>query len=258
MTVAVAIMAKAPRPGAVKTRLCPPLTPGEAAELGRCFLRDKIAQVRGLVGATPVLAYAPARERAVFKRLAPDFALIPQRGEDLGARLVSVLASLLGRGHPAALAIDSDTPTLPTRLLQRAVDLAASGEADVVLGPSEDGGYYLVGLRTVHRELFDGIPWSTPGVLDATLARACATGLRSVCLPPWFDVDTPDDLTRLRRALAETPHAAPATAKWGASKWPPHAGSPRPSNGLRLRTPTPPGYTTSSVRATVSPKRPIA
>ena len=213
MTIAVAVMAKAPRPGAVKTRLCPPLTPRQASALARCFLRDKIAQVRALTRASPALAYAPARARAFFARVAPDFALVPQRGGDLGARLRWALGTLLDRGYPAAIAIGTDTPTLPTALLQRAVDLAASGEVDVVLGPAEDGGYYLVGVRADHPALFDGIPWSTPAVLDATLRRARAAGLRSVCLPSWFDVDTPDDLDRLRAVLIDTPRAAPATSR---------------------------------------------
>jgi hypothetical protein len=113
MTVAVAIVAKAPRSGAVKTRLCPPLRPREAAALARCFLRDKIAQVRGLTGVTPVVAFTLTGERPMFERLASGFTLIPQRGPDLGLRLRSLLATLLRRGHRAALAIDSDTPTLP-------------------------------------------------------------------------------------------------------------------------------------------------
>ena len=213
-TVAVAIFAKAPTPGAVKTRLCPPLTARQAATLGRCFLRDKIAQVRGLTGTTPVMAYAPASERNVFERLAPDFALRPQHGRDLGERMRSALSALLHSGHRAAVAIGTDTPTLPTAWLQRAVDLAASGDVDVVLGPSEDGGYYLVGVRGDCPTLFDDVPWSTPAVLDVTLRRAGEVQLRTVLLPTWFDVDTPDDLARLRAALVETPHVAPATSRF--------------------------------------------
>jgi len=208
MTVAVAIVAKAPRSGAVKTRLCPPLRPREAAALARCFLRDKIAQVRGLTGVTPVVAFTPAGERPLFQRLAPGFTLIPQRGPDLGSRLRSLLATLLRRGHRAALAIDTDTPTLPPTLLQRAIDLTASGDVDLVLGPAEDGGYYLIGVRADHPALFHAIPWSTPSVLETTLARARAAGLRSARLSAWFDVDTPEDLARLRAALRDTPHAA--------------------------------------------------
>jgi rSAM/selenodomain-associated transferase 1 len=213
VTVAVAVMAKAPRPGAVKTRLCPPLTHAQAAALARCFLCDRIAQVRRLARASAVVAYAPPRERALFARMAPGLALVPQRGRDLGARMRSVLRALLERGHAASIAVGTDTPTLPGALLQRAVDLAASGTVDVVLGPAEDGGYYLIGVRADHPTLFEDVPWSTPAVLAATLRRARRAGLRSVCLPSWSDVDTPDDLARLRTTLARTPHAAPATRR---------------------------------------------
>jgi uncharacterized protein len=213
-TVAVAIFAKAPTPGAVKTRLCPPLTEHQAAALARCFLRDKIAQIGDLAGTTPVIAYAPAPERDVFERLAPGFALNPQHGRDLGERMRSALGALLHSGHRAAIATGTDTPTLPAALLQRAVDLAASGDVDLVLGPSEDGGYYLIGVRADYPTLFDDVPWSTPAVLDVTLRRAEEAGLRTALLPTWFDVDTPEDLARLRAALVETPHVAPATRRF--------------------------------------------
>ena len=199
--VAVAIMAKAPRPGAVKTRLCPPLVAAEAAALYRCFLLDKIAAVRALANAQPVVAYTPDDARAEFAALAPDMALVPQRGPDLGARLSTTLADLLAAGHVGAIAVDSDTPTLPREFLQQAVDCLMEPGPDVVLGPTEDGGYYLIGVRAVHRALFDAVPWSTSAVLEVTLRRAAAAGLRAVCLSPWFDVDTPDDLRRLQSAL---------------------------------------------------------
>lgn len=213
-TVAVAVMAKAPGAGAVKTRLCPPLTPREAAALARGFLRDTIAKVRGLHGATPAIAYTPDSERALFARLAPDFALVPQRGTDLGARMRSTLAALLGAGHRAAIAIGTDTPTLPAAVLARAVEHIASGDVDVVLGPAADGGYYLVGVRADHAALFAGVPWSTDAVLAITRHRAAEAGLRCALLPAWFDVDTPDDLARLRMALADTPDVAPATSRF--------------------------------------------
>jgi uncharacterized protein len=213
-TVAVAVMAKAPHAGGVKTRLCPPLSPREAAALARGFLRDRIAQARSLTGARPVIAYTPASERARFERLAPDFALVAQRGPDLGARMRSTLATLLASGHRAAIVIGTDTPTLPTTVIQQAVDRLAAADVDVVLGPAEDGGYYLIGVRADHPTLFDDVPWSTPAVLEITLGRARAAGLRTLCLAAWFDVDTPDDLSRLRDALAENPHAAPATRRF--------------------------------------------
>jgi uncharacterized protein len=199
--VAVAIMAKAPRPGTVKTRLCPPLLATEAAALYRCFLLDKIASVGRLVDARPVIAYTPDDARAEFDALAPGFALVAQDGSDLGARLHATLASLLAAGHAGAIAVDSDTPTLPGGFLQQAVDCLSRPGADVVLGPTEDGGYYLIGVRAPHRELFERMPWSTSDVLEVTRRRAAAAGLRAVCLPSWFDVDTPDDLERLRAML---------------------------------------------------------
>ena len=209
---AVAVMAKAPKAGHVKTRLCPPLAPREAAALARGFLRDRIAQVRGLRGAQPVIAYTPDREP--FARLAPDVPLVPQRGGDLGERMRALLAGLLAAGHRAAIAVGTDTPTLPAAVLQHAVDLIASGDVDLVLGPAEDGGYYLIGVRADHPSLFEDVPWSTPDVLEITRRRAVAAGLRCALLPAWFDVDTPDDLARLRAALADDPRAAPATRRF--------------------------------------------
>jgi uncharacterized protein len=200
-TIAVAIMAKAPRPGAVKTRLCPPLLAAEAAALYRCFLLDKIAAVQALSGVRPMVAYTPDEAQTEFAMLAPDFALVPQRGRDLGARLHTTLASLLAAGHPGAIAVDSDTPTLPREFLQQAVDCLTGPGPDVVLGPTEDGGYYLIGVRVANRALFDDMPWSTSAVLEITLRRAAAAGLQTVCTPAWFDVDTPDDLRRLRTVL---------------------------------------------------------
>jgi rSAM/selenodomain-associated transferase 1 len=195
-------MAKAPVAGQVKTRLCPPLSATDAAELSRCFLLDKVAQVIQVTRAEPVVAYAPDDATAVFEALAPGFRLLPQRRGDLSARLLSVLDRLFADGCDAAIMIDSDTPTLPVGLLESAVTLVGSGEHDLVLGPSEDGGYYLIGLRRLHPELFEDMPWSTPAVFEETLRRAGALGLRTAQLPPWYDVDTAVDLVRLTAELA--------------------------------------------------------
>ncbi len=208
--VALAIMAKAPRPGEVKTRLCPPLSPAEAAELYRCFLLDKVAQVRSIDGATAVLAFTPDTDRHTFETLAPGVSLLAQRGDDLGSRLLNGLDELLRGGHVAALAIDSDTPTLPTDFLRQAIDLVVEPGVDVVLGPTEDGGYYLIGMRTAWPSLFAAMPWSTAEVFPETIRRAEAQGLRVACLPCWFDVDRGDDLDRLvalvRRGAADDAH----------------------------------------------------
>jgi len=201
---AVIIMAKMPCPGQVKTRLCPPLTPGQAASLYRAFLFDKIAQVRILTAARLAIAYTPASGEDFFRDLAPDFTLIPQQGTDLGERLIHSLEYFLHLGDLGVMAIDSDTPTLPTHYLQQAIDLLTKPAVDVVIGPSADGGYYLIGIRTLHRELFVDMPWSTSVVLPETVRRAQALGLNIAWLPEWFDVDTPEDLARLRTTLSQT------------------------------------------------------
>jgi uncharacterized protein len=200
---AVAIMAKAPLPGEVKTRLCPPLSHGAAAQLYRCFLLDKFAQVNVLQRATPVVAYSPTDSRSTFEALAPaHFLLIPQRGDDLGARILSTFEQLFGQGYTQVIVIDSDTPTLPVAYLERALGLIAEGENDVVLGPTEDGGYYLIGLRQSCPELFEQMPWSTPEVFPETRRRSAQCGLTVACTEYWYDVDTPDDLTRLTASFA--------------------------------------------------------
>jgi uncharacterized protein len=206
--VGLAVMAKAPRVGAVKTRLCPPLRAPEAAELARCFLLDAVERVRSVAGARPIVAYAPIEAHAQFEEAAPGFTLIPQRGGDLGERQLHLVEEILGLGLQAALVIGTDSPTLPRECLDEAVSLVMAPDVDVVLGPTEDGGYYLIGLRAPAPELFRAMPWSTPAVLDETLARVARLGWRLALLPPWYDVDRGPDLLRLRRAAA-TPAAGP-------------------------------------------------
>jgi uncharacterized protein len=199
---AVAIMAKAPTPGQVKTRLCPPLSYEEAADLYRCFLLDKIEQVKALKQAERVIAYTPEDSKSFFEALAsPAFLFVPQTGPDLGARLINTLTQLRALGYQKVMAIDSDTPTLPVDHLRQGFALLNKPEIDVVLGPCEDGGYYLIGVREIHRELFDDMAWSSPQVLPETIRRAEAKRLKVACLPAWYDVDTPEDLQRLKISL---------------------------------------------------------
>ena len=210
MPIALVIMAKHPQAGEVKTRLCPPLTPMQAATLYTAFLADKIAQVRSIEAIIPVLAYTPATAQAFFTAAAPSFLCMPQRGADLSARLTHGFAELFALGYSGVIVTDSDSPTLPTAFLQQAVTLLGTGQTDVVLGPSEDGGYYLLGLRTLHRALFTNMPWSTAVVAQETRQRAAAKALRMAELPVWFDVDTPEDLQRIMQSLQ---HSDPAIAQ---------------------------------------------
>jgi rSAM/selenodomain-associated transferase 1 len=199
--VALAVMAKVPEAGHVKTRLCPPLTPDEAASLARCFLLDRLEQLREVADSDAMVAFAPREREAEMRALVPrEVRLIGQTGADLGARLDRVLTDLLAEGYEGAIAVDSDSPTLPTRYLIRACAEIRDGAANVVVGPCEDGGYYLIGLRAPAPALFVDMPWSTAAVTAETLARARRLGLRLALLPTWFDVDRAEDLARLRDA----------------------------------------------------------
>jgi uncharacterized protein len=135
--------------------------------------------------------------------------LLAQRGEDLGARQARLISDVLSLGHQGALVIGTDSPTLPRECLDEAVSLVMAPDVDLVLGPTDDGGYYLIGLRAPCPALFEGMPWSTSAVLPRTLDRAQRLGLRVACLPAWFDVDTKADLERLAAELAVTPGLLP-------------------------------------------------
>ena len=194
-------MAKVPGAVPVKSRLHGALGVEAATELYRCFLLDRLDALAGVRGIVPVVAFTPPEAMHVMASLAPGFQLLAQRGDDLGARLASVIDTLLGDGHAAVVATDADSPTLPMTYVERAAATLAAGEADVVIGPSDDGGYYLVGVRRPCAGLFDGVPWSTSRTRATTVARAEALGLRVSLLPSWFDVDTAEDLARLRAEL---------------------------------------------------------
>ena len=218
----MAIMVKAPAAGRVKTRLSPPFTPAEAAALARCFLLDTIDRVRALRGVRPYLAHTPASAGPTLQAMAPDFGLVAQRGRDLGVRMAGVLGDLLAAGHPGAIVVGSDVPTLPAAALQAAVDRVIDPAVDVVVGPSEDGGYYLIGMRRVHAVLFEAMAWSTSQVLAETERRARATRLAVARIPAWFDVDTPRDLERLRTSLERgeggpAPRTAAFLGAWDAA-----------------------------------------
>jgi rSAM/selenodomain-associated transferase 1 len=209
---ALAVMAKTPIPGSVKTRLTPPLTPEEASCLYSRFLRDTLELACRVDGVERFIAYTPGEAVSYFRNIAPNgFGLIPQSGGDLGERLIRVAETLFDRGFDKVLLLGSDLPTLPPALIMRA--LAELETVDVVLGPCEDGGYYLIGLGRFMPELFIGIPWSTDLVIRLTLAKALAIGASVSLLASWYDVDTVENLLRLQRELQhpDSRKAAPHT-----------------------------------------------
>jgi len=203
---ALVIMAKEPTTGQAKTRLCPPLTPSQAAALYEAMLRDTIELADDLESVQLAIAVTPPEALVFFRSISPQrTVLLPVACTDIGDCLDQVLIHLLAAGHPHAIALSADNPTLPLVHLQQAT-IRLSG-ADVILGPSEDGGYYLIGLKQPHPELFRDIRWSTQTVTAQTLAQAEGLGLSVSLLPPWYDVDTPADLDRLRTDLANLPDA---------------------------------------------------
>jgi rSAM/selenodomain-associated transferase 1 len=202
---ALALFAKAPLAGRVKTRLVPPLTPEEAARVARASLEDT---ARFIVPEVPVpwTLFLDGEADVPTRRLAAEtgLSILPQEGPELGERLKAAFRVLRSRGARRVLAIGSDSPTLdPTRIREGIESLAV---CDLTLGPSEDGGYYLIGTSGIHESIFDGIPWGSASAAAATLERARASNLEVRLLAPWYDLD---DAASLRRVY-ETARAGSA------------------------------------------------
>jgi len=232
----IAFMAKASAPGRAKTRLVPPLTFDEAAALNTAFLCDVADNVLlaarhgaphgGIAG---YAAFGPTGAEDFFRRTLPAaIGLIGAWLPDFGDCLFHTIREIFARGHGSAVVLNSDSPTLPTALLiETAAALARPGDR-AVLGPSSDGGYYLLGLKAAHRHMFEDIAWSTARVAEQTLQRAHEIGLEVQTLPAWYDVDDIDGLRRLnaelrgedqRRHNAHPPHYAGQTAKLMSEFW---------------------------------------
>ena len=208
---ALALMTKAPRAGNVKTRLVPPLTSEEAAQLNKCFLQDTGAAIsvccRGLTGANAgpiargVAVYTPVGAESDYADILPaDFSLLPQRGENFGERLFFAAEDLFKCGFDSVCLIDSDSPTIPAENFAKAMELLSLPGNHIVLGPCDDGGYYLIGLKQLHQGVFEQIDWSTERVLEQTIRRATQIGVGVHKLPRGLDVD---DHAALRRLCSE-------------------------------------------------------
>jgi rSAM/selenodomain-associated transferase 1 len=209
-TCGIAFMAKASMPGRAKTRLVPPLTFEEAAALNTAFLQDVADNVllagrhaaphAGIVG---YAAYGPPGSEDFFQRTLPAaIGLIGAWLPNFGDCLSQTIQEIFARGHGTAVVLNSDSPTLPTALLVETAEVLSRPGDRVVLGPSTDGGYYLLGLKTLHRRLFEDIAWSTEHVAEQTLARAREIGLEVHRLPAWYDVDDVEGLRRLHNELS--------------------------------------------------------
>jgi rSAM/selenodomain-associated transferase 1 len=202
---ALVIFAKAPVPGQVKTRLCPPLTPDEAATLHGSFVLDTLERTKAAVGKLKLdmdryLACAPSSTHVFFKIMEErqGVKLVDQVGDDLGARMHHVVETMFSRGYRRTIIIGTDVPTVPLDHFKQA--LTSLEDHDLVLGPALDGGYYLIGMNKPMPELFVDIPWSTDQVLILTQEKAAVLGLKTALLERWRDVDTLDDLEALIEA----------------------------------------------------------
>ena len=202
LSTALVIFAKAPIPGEVNTRLCPPLTPDEAATLHGSFILDMLERTKLAVATLQLpfhryMACAPSSDLVFFKIMEArqGVRLLDQVGEDLGQRLHRTSVDLFANSYKQVIIVGTDVPTLPLSVYQEA--FAMLGRSDVVLGPALDGGYYLIGLKQPTEKLFTGVPWSTDQVLAGTQQRAKTLGLSVGLTAAWRDVDTIADLQAL-------------------------------------------------------------
>jgi rSAM/selenodomain-associated transferase 1 len=198
-------MTKAPQAGQVKTRLVPPLKPDEAADLNKCFLRDIAAAISNAAtgkDAYGIAVYTPIGAELIYTDILPaNFSLLPQRGDQFGERLYFAALDLFKCGFKSVCLIDSDSPTVPSKNFVQAVKhLQRRGDC-IVLGPCDDGGYYLIGLKKSHAELFERVDWSTERVLAQTMRNAAKIGLDVKLLPIEYDIDDGTALRRLSKEL---------------------------------------------------------
>jgi rSAM/selenodomain-associated transferase 1 len=226
-TCGIAVMAKASDPGRAKTRLVPPLSYDEAAALNTAFLRDVADNV--LLAAhhaapnASIAAYAaygpPGSEDFFLRHFGGSIGLIPAWLPNFGDCLYHTISEIFVRGHAAAVVLNADSPTLPTALLNETAEMLAQPGDRAVLGPSSDGGYYLLGLKVPHRHMFDNISWSTERVAEQTVDRAREIKLDVHLLPEWYDVD---DVNCLRRLHGEIGRPRPVSLEPDARRHQPH------------------------------------
>ena len=223
----IAVMAKASAPGRAKTRLVPPLSYDEAAALNTAFLQDvadnMLLAARHAAPGAGIAAYAaygpPGSEDFFRRNFAASIGLIPAWLPNFGDCLYYAINEIFARGHTAAVVLNADSPTLPTALLNETAEMLAQPGDRAVLGPSSDGGYYLLGLKVPHRRMFDDISWSTERVAEQTLERAREIKLDVHLLPEWYDVD---DVDCLRRLHGEICRSRPVSLQADARRRQPH------------------------------------
>ena len=212
MDSALLVFAKVPRPGSVKTRLTPVLSPSEAARLYTAFLRDTLRQSRRLSETDVRMYLAPPLPDGDLDGLPADVSLHEQQGDGLGARMQEAFRETLQAGYEQAIVMGSDHPTLPLSFLRQA-RRALQSPRSLCLGPTDDGGFYLLGMSAFYPQLFEDMTYSHSRVCSETLMRAERTDARLTVLPQWYDVDTPQDLHRMLADLETGNPDAPNTRR---------------------------------------------
>ena len=198
MDTSLIVFAKKPVPGKVKTRLTPHITPEKAAELHEAFFIDLVNKIKNNIeGMDLTVAYTPVYDEKFFRELVGSSVnLFPQRGDNLGEKMRNAFEAFFARGAKRVVIIGTDSPTLPIPYIQKAFHVLEN--IPIVVGPTFDGGYYLIGLSEFNGEIFDNIGWGTSQVFHQTLTRIITLNKQLFVLPPWYDIDTPVDLEFLR------------------------------------------------------------
>ena len=194
------LFAKEPKKNNVKTRLQPCLQTGSSEGIYKAFFRDVVEIARQIECENKIIAYESENNNPEFiSKIAPDFKIIKQTGKDLGERMYQIFWWILHHKAHHVIIIGTDIPTLPPENLQMAFKQLS--HHDIVLGPSLDGGYYLIGLKKPHREIFTNIGWGSNQVLNQTVSKINKMHLKAAFIPRWYDVDDQDDLNRLMKEL---------------------------------------------------------
>ena len=208
----IIIMTKVPRAGNVKTRLQPFLSPDQCVSLSEAFLEDAINKAQNRAK-NLIIAFSPNSERDYFAKFENNkFILVEQKGENLGEKMFYAFQFAFEHDSDAVLMIGTDSPTFPAEFIDLAFENLKN--ADAVLGETTDGGFYLIGLRVLRKEIFANVEWSSENTFRQTAENIKKSSLKLSLLPIWFDVDFPEDLDELRKNLSENPHIAPKTFQW--------------------------------------------
>jgi len=202
-------MTKVPVAGKVKTRLQPYFSVDQSATLAECFLRDTVGKAKSIKN-NLIIAYSPIEELDVLRGILPEQkTFIEQKGANLGVRMFHAFEFAFTRNPGSVVMIGTDSPTLPAEFIARSFENLS--ESDAVLGKTTDGGFYLIGLRILRKEIFENVEWSSPRTFGQTRLNIEMLNLKLSLLPDWYDVDTPDDLKKLKKDLTKNPAAAPVT-----------------------------------------------